>query len=200
MKEKSVSQRLVVIGASAGGPATILSLIQDLPENTPGIVIVQHLCKGFAARMAAYLDERCVMAVKEARNGEMVLNGTVYLAGGDRHLKVVKRGNAYFLVYGGSSRINGVCPAVDVLFSSAVCAGADAMGVILTGFGKDGARGLLDMRRAGARTIVQTAGSCVSSSMPLEAKKLGAAEQELSLEEITGRIRLFSQRIKRLER
>lgn len=116
----------------------------------------------------------------------------VYLAGGDRHLKVTKRGGAYFLLYEDGGRINGVRPAVDVLFSSATCAGADAMGIILTGFGKDGAQGLLDMRRAGARTIVQKVESCANSSMPAEAKKKGGAEMELAPQEITACMELFS--------
>lgn len=192
MKETSVSRKIIVIGASAGGPATILSLIRELPESTPGIIIVQHLCKGFAARMAAYMDACCAMSVKEARNGEIVLDGTVYLAGGDRHLKLTKRGEAYFLIYEDSDRINGVRPAVDVLFSSAACAKEDAMGIILTGFGNDGAYGLLEMRRAGARTVVQKAESCASSSMPTEAKKKGGAEMELEPEEITACMMLFA--------
>lgn len=192
MKEKQASRRLIVIGASAGGPAIILSLIRELPESTPGIIIVQHLCKGFAVRMADYLDTRCAMNVKVARNGEMVMDGTVYLAEGDRHLKVAKRGQAYFMTYADGSKINGVRPAVDVLFSSAACAGADAMGIILTGFGKDGAQGLLEMRRAGAHTIVQKAESCASNSMPAEAKKKGGAEMELAPKEITACMMLFS--------
>ena len=193
MKKKQASRRLIVIGASVGGPATILSLIRELPESTPGIIIVQHLCKGFAAHMADYLDTYCAMKVKEARNGEMVLSGTVYLAGGDRHLKVVKRGGIYYLTYEDGARINGVRPAVDVLFSSAACAGADAMGIILTGFGQDGAQGLLDMRRAGAYTIVQKAESCASSSMPTEAKKTGGAQIELAPHKITACMVLFSE-------
>ena len=192
MKEQSVSKKLIVIGASAGGPSTILSIIRELPESTPGIIIVQHLCKGFAGRMADYLDAYCAMKVKVARNGEMVLNGTVYLAGGNRHLKVAKCAGAYFLSYEDGDWVNGVRPAVDVLFSSAACAGADAMGIILTGFGRDGAQGLLEMRSAGAHTIVQEAESCASSSMPTEAKKKGGAEMELTPQEITACMALFS--------
>ena len=194
MKEKPASQKLIVIGASAGGPSTILSIIRDLPASTPGIGIGQHLCKGFAARMAVYLDAYCTMKVKAARTGEMVPSGTVYVAEDDRHLKVVKRGGGYFLVYEDGEKINGVRPAVDVLFSSAACAGADALGIILTGFGKDGAQGLLEMQRAGASTIVQKAESCVSSSMPTEAKKKGGAKMERTPQEITATMLLFSKK------
>lgn len=186
------SKKLILIGASTGGPGILLKILRDLPETTPGIVIVQHLCEGFSVRLAEYLDQQCRMKVKEAGDPEAVCCGTVYVAPGGRHLKLKKGGQGYVMVRSGRERRNGVCPSADVLFESAACAGRDAMGIILSGMGKDGAQGLLAMYNSGAVTICQNEKSSPIYGMPMEAKRAGGVMEELPPELIVDRILRFS--------
>lgn len=192
--ESGISHRLIVIGASAGGPGILLGILKKLPETTPGIVVVQHICEGFTSHLVNFMDYQCRMKVREASDLEPLCDGTVYLAAGRNHLKVMKGKTGFYLRYSGKDLCNGVCPSADVLFSSAVCAGKDGMGIILSGMGKDGAQGLLKMRRAGALTIGQDQASSPVYGMPCEAKKAGAVMKECTPEQIVEQILRFSGR------
>jgi two-component system, chemotaxis family, protein-glutamate methylesterase/glutaminase len=178
------ADRIIAIGASTGGTTALRAILPLLPEDSPGILIVQHMPAGFTRLFAESLDRDCRVRVKEACDGETVMRGTAYVAPGDFHLRLSGKPGAYSLSVFSGPKVNGHRPAVDVLFSSAaVCARGMAVGLVLTGMGKDGANGLLEMRRAGARCLAQDEDSSVVFGMPKEAFACGAAERLVPLDE-----------------
>ncbi len=180
---------IVAIGASTGGTEAIFSVVKNYGTDIPGIVIVQHMPPGFTGMYAKRLNDQCRIQVKEARTGDRVLPGHALIApGGDMHMHLVKVNGAYQVEVKKGPKVNGHCPSVDVLFDSvAKVAGAHAVGIILTGMGGDGAKGLLAMRKAGARTIGQDESTCVVYGMPKVAYDLGAVEYQEKLNDIAGR-------------
>lgn len=181
--------RIVAIGASTGGTEAIFEVIKRFKRDIPGVVIVQHMPPGFTKMYADRLNNQCEVAVKEAKTGDRVLQGQVLIAPGDRHMRVVKVGNEYQVECKGTDRVNGHCPSVDVLFSSvAKVAGKKAVGVILTGMGGDGAKGLLEMSKAGALTVGQDEASCVVYGMPKVAYDIGAVQNRVTLTAIAGKV------------
>lgn len=180
---------IVAIGASTGGTEAILDVVKEYGTDIPGIVVVQHMPPGFTAMYAKRLNDQCRMRVKEARTGDRVLPGHVLIApGGDEHMQLVKVNGVYQVECKKGPKVNGHCPSVDVLFESvAKVAGRDAVGIILTGMGGDGAKGLLAMRKAGARTIGQDESTCVVYGMPKVAYDLGAVEYQEKLSDIPKR-------------
>ena len=180
---------IVAIGASTGGTEAIFSVAKDFGTDIPGIVVVQHMPPGFTSMYAKRLDDQCRIQVKEAQTGDRVLPGHMLIApGGDAHMRLVKVNGVYQVEVKQGPRVNGHCPSVDVLFESvARVAGANALGIILTGMGGDGAKGLLSMRKAGARTIGQDESTCVVYGMPKVAYDLGAVEHQEKLTDIAGR-------------
>ena len=184
------SEKLVIVGASTGGTEAIRALLQPLPADSPAILITQHMPAGFTRSFAKRLDTLCAVTVSEAEHGERVLPGHVYLApGGERHMKLARSGANYVIDLIEGPPVNRHRPAVDVLFESAAeVAGRNAVGVLLTGMGKDGAAGMLKMRHAGASTLAQDEASCVVYGMPREAVALGAVEEIAGLDVMTERI------------
>lgn len=192
MTEKKAGNKLIVIGASIGGPGILLQITKKLPADTPPIVVVQHICEGFSKQMSEWMDQQCNMHVKEAEDGEIICNGTIYIAKFGKHLVVKKLGACYMLHYETGKREHGVCPSIDQLFGSATCAGKDAMGILLSGMGKDGANGMLAMQKQGAYTIGQDSHTSVIYGIAKEAQLLGAVTEELPAEQITERIMQFA--------
>lgn len=186
----SSSEKLVIVGASTGGTEAIREVLQPLPPDSPAILITQHMPAGFTRSFAQRLDALCAVTVREAVHGERVLPGHVYLApGGDTHMRLGRSGANYVIELEASEPVNRHRPSVDVLFNSAaVAAGKNAIGVILTGMGKDGAAGMLAMHRAGAHTIAQDEASCVVFGMPREAIAIGAADEVVPLSAMSERI------------
>lgn len=184
------SEKLVMIGASTGGTEAIRQVLQPLPADSPAVLITQHMPAGFTRSFAQRLDALCSVTVREAADGERVLPGHVYLApGGEAHMRLGRSGANYVIELDPAPPVNRHRPSVDVLFhSAAVAAGRNAIGVILTGMGKDGAAGLLEMRRAGARTLAQDEASCVVFGMPREAILAGAADEVVPLRTMSERI------------
>lgn len=183
------SEKIIIIGASTGGTEAIRQVLEPLPANSPAILIAQHMPSGFTHSFAERLDRLCRVRVKEAENGERVLPGHVYIAPGDWHMRLSRSGANYVIALDASEPVNRHRPSVDVLFRSAAsCAGRNALGVILTGMGKDGAAGLADMRRAGAHTVAQNEASCVVFGMPREAIALGGADTVVALTDIAGHL------------
>ena len=183
-------QELVVaIGASTGGTEAIFDVVKNYGTDIPGIVVVQHMPPGFTKMYAKRLNDQCRIRAKEAQTGDRVLPGTLLLApGGDMHMHLVKVNGVYQVDIKRGPRVNGHCPSVDVLFESvAKVAGPKAVGIILTGMGGDGAKGLLQMRKAGARTIGQDESTCVVYGMPKVAYDLGAVEHQEKLSDIARR-------------
>lgn len=180
------TEKIVVIGASTGGTEAIKQVLETLPPDMPGMLITQHMPAGFTRSFAQRLNSLCALTVSEARDGERVLPGHVYLApGGEQHLRLARSGANYVIELEASAPVNRHRPSVDVLFhSAAAVAGRNAIGVILTGMGKDGAAGMLAMRRAGAHTLAQDESSCVVYGMPREAVQAGAVEQIVPLAQI----------------
>lgn len=180
---RKMSEAVTAIGASTGGTEALLAVLERLPADAPGVVVVQHMPEQFTRQFAARLDRRCAVRVKEAEDGDRVLPGHVLIApGGARHMELARSGAHTYVRLVGSPPVNHHRPSVDVLFDS--CArslGPNAVGVLLTGMGADGAAGLLAMRRAGARTIAQDEATCVVFGMPKEAIACGAAEFVLPL-------------------
>jgi two-component system chemotaxis response regulator CheB len=180
------TERVLAIGSSTGGVQAIEYVLTRLPRTTPGIVIVQHMPESFTAAFSARLNTLCEMEVKEARDGDRVMPGRVLIAPGGRHMQLVRSGAQYQVTVRDGPLVNRHKPSVDVLFKSvAQHAGRNAAAVILTGMGDDGARGLLDMRQAGARTAAQDEASCVVFGMPREAIRLGAADEVLALGQVS---------------
>jgi two-component system chemotaxis response regulator CheB len=178
----SATHKVVAIGASTGGTEALKDLLSPLPADFPGIVIVQHMPEAFTRQFAERLDSACRIRVQEAKDGDRILPGHALLAPGGHHMAVVRRGLENSVrVYRGE-RVNRHLPSVDVLFSS--CArqlGCNALGVILTGMGADGAKGMLEMKQAEAFTIAQDESTCVVYGMPREAVQLGAVDEVLPL-------------------
>lgn len=180
---------LILIGASTGGTEALKEVLTALPENTPGILIVQHMPPSFTGSFARRLDSLCRIHVKEAEHGDRVRPGTAYVAPGHSHLLVKKNGTGYLAELSQADPVNRHRPSVDVLFhSAAACAGHHAIGVILTGMGKDGAAGMLAMKRAGAWNIAQDQASCVVYGMPREAVALRAVDEVAPLSGIGVRL------------
>jgi two-component system chemotaxis response regulator CheB len=185
----SSTEKVILIGASTGGVEALNHLILQMPPDSPAILITQHMPEQFTASFARRLDSVASIRVSEARDGERALPGHAYIAPGDRHLRLSRSGANYTCNVKGTDRVSGHCPSVDVLFHSAAeSAGKNAIGVILTGMGKDGADGLLAMRRSGARTLGQDEASCVVYGMPKVAHEIGATEAELPLTRIAQEI------------
>jgi two-component system chemotaxis response regulator CheB len=183
------SEKLIIIGASTGGTEAIRAVLEPLPANSPAILITQHMPGGFTRSFAERLNRLCNITVKEASDGERVLPGHAYIAPGDAHLKLARSGANYVARLDDGPPVNRHRPSVDVLFHSAATqAGRNAIGVILTGMGKDGAAGLLEMRQAGSATLAQDEASCVVFGMPREAIALGGAVEVIGLDEIPERL------------
>ena len=186
------SEKLIIIGASTGGTEAIKEFLVQLPPDCPGILITQHMPPGFTRSFANRLDKLSRISVKEAEGGERVLPGHAYLAPGDAHLQLVRSGANYMTKLDQGPPVNRHRPSVDVLFhSAAVSAGKNAVGVILTGMGKDGAAGMLEMRKAGAYNLAQDETSCVVFGMPKEAIAIGATHEVAPLHDLPGRVLEF---------
>ncbi|MBP2627653.1 MAG: chemotaxis response regulator protein-glutamate methylesterase [Firmicutes bacterium] len=177
---------IIAIGASTGGTEAIYEIIHALPRDMPGIVVVQHMPPVFTAMYAKRLNNSCQMEVKEAQSGDIITPGKVLIApGGDYHMHINRKGSTYMVECIKGEKMNGHCPSVDVLFNSvADKAGANAIGVILTGMGYDGAKGLLKMRKAGAMTIGQDEQSSIVYGMPKVAYDIGAVCKQVMLKNI----------------
>lgn len=185
----SSSEKLIIIGASTGGTEAIREFLQQMPSDCPGILIVQHMPEGFTRSFAQRLDSLCRISVKEAEGGERVLPGHAYLAPGHSHLQLAKSGANYVTKLDQGPPVNRHRPSVDVLFDSAALhAGKNALGVILTGMGKDGAAGMLKMREAGAVNFAQDEASCIVYGMPREAVAAGAVHEIAPLAQLPGRV------------
>jgi two-component system chemotaxis response regulator CheB len=185
----------VVLGSSTGGTQAIESVLMALPADAPGIAIVQHMPEKFTAMYAERLDGVCAMRVREARDGDRLERGLVLIAPGGRHLQLRKAGGQYFAVVLDGPPVNRHKPSVDVLFRSAAdCAGADALAIILTGMGDDGARGMKLLHDKGARTVAQDEASCVVFGMPKEAIAIGAVDEVMPLAHVARAILRFDQR------
>ena len=179
------SEKIVAIGASTGGVEALQNLLLAFPPDSPAIVITQHMPAMFTASFATRLNQLCSLTVSQAKNGERVLPGHVYLAPGGYHLELARNGANYVCRVHEEAPVSGHRPSVDVLFRSvAHAAGANAVGIILTGMGKDGAMGLLEMRAAGASTVGQDEATCVVYGMPKAAFDCGAVAIELPLNKI----------------
>lgn len=182
-------EAVIAIGASTGGTEAIASIVKEFDTNIPGVVIVQHMPKGFTEMFAKRLNDQSRVVVKEAKTGDVVQQGQVLVApGGDSHMQLVKMNGGYQVMLKPGPKVNGHCPSVDVLFQSvANVVGDKAIGIILTGMGGDGAKGLLAMRNAGARTIGQDESTCVVYGMPKVAYDLGAVECQEKLQDVAKR-------------
>lgn len=177
---KDDTDRIIAIGASTGGTEALAKVIRGFGSDIPGTVVVQHMPPGFTAMYAERLNNESRVYVKEARTGDILEKGVVLIAPGDAHLRVTKVNGMYRAECKKEARVNGHCPSVDVLFHSvAKTAGDKAIGVILTGMGADGAKGLLQMRRTGAETIGQDEASCVVYGMPKVAYDIGAVKYQM---------------------
>ena len=188
------TDRLIAMGLSTGGVQTMEALLTALPRSTAGIVIVQHMPEQFTASLAARLNGLCAMEVSEARDGDRVMTGRVLIAPGGRHMQVERQGGQYRVKISDGPLVKRHRPSVDVLLKSVAHAvGSNAMGLLLTGMGDDGANGLLEMRKSGAHTIAQDEASSVVWGMPAEAIKLGAACQVLPLGAMAGHMIRFSE-------
>jgi len=182
---KETTERIVALGTSTGGTQALEYVLTALPRTCPGIVVVQHMPEKFTAAFAARLDSLCKVTVNEAVHGQRLLPGHVLIAPGGKHMMLGRSGAYYYTDVTDGPLVNRHKPSVDVLFRSvAKFAGANAIGVIMTGMGDDGARGLLEMREAGAMTAAQDEASCVVFGMPKEAIALGGAKNILPLSRI----------------
>jgi two-component system chemotaxis response regulator CheB len=188
------TDRIVAIGTSTGGTQALETVLTALPRISPGIVIVQHMPEKFTALFAERLNSICQIEVREAQNGDRVMPGLALIAPGGRHMQIKRSGAQYIAEVIDGPLVNRHRPSVDVLFRSAAkFAGKNALGIIMTGMGGDGSRGLKEMRDAGADTIAQDEQSCVVFGMPKEAIKLGAAARVLPLQCIAGAIQAYYQ-------
>ncbi len=183
------SEKLIIIGASTGGTEAIKDFLMQMPSDCPGILITQHMPEGFTRSFAKRLDSLCRISVREAEGGERVLPGHAYIAPGHSHLLLVRSGANYMTQLDTGAPVNRHRPSVDVLFnSSAQAAGKNAVGVILTGMGKDGALGMLAMKQAGAHNFAQDEASCVVFGMPREAIAIGATHEVGALQALPGMV------------
>ncbi|MDQ7979086.1 chemotaxis response regulator protein-glutamate methylesterase [Paraburkholderia sp. SARCC-3016] len=183
------TEKLIIVGASTGGTEAIREVLVPLPPDAPAVLIAQHMPPGFTRSFAQRLNGLCRITVKEAEHGERVLPGHAYIAPGHAHLLLARSGANYIAHLSDEPPVNRHRPSVDVLFRSAAQhAGKNAIGVILTGMGRDGAAGLLDMRRAGAYTLAQDEASCIVFGMPREAIAMGAADDISPLADMSRRV------------
>ncbi len=181
-RELRITDRIVCIGSSTGGTETLRDVLEQLPANAPGIAIVQHMPERFTAAFARRLNSLCAMEIKEAEDGDELTSGRVLIAPGNRHMLLQRVGTRYQAAIKDGPPVTRHRPSVDVLFRSAAQnAAGNAMGIIMTGMGDDGARGLLEMRNAGALTLAQDEESCVVFGMPKEAIAAGAVERIANL-------------------
>lgn len=179
------TNKVIVVGASTGGTKALEVFLEALPQNTPGIVIVQHMPEHFTRSFAKRLDGLCLLNVKEAENNDSVIPGRALIAPGNRHVVLKRSGARYYVEVKDGPLVSRHRPSVDVLFrSTARYAGQNAIGILMTGMGSDGAKGLLEIKTAGGKTVAQDEESCVVFGMPKEAVNLGAAEHILPLEDI----------------
>lgn len=179
------TEKIIAMGMSTGGTTALERVLVELPATLPAIAVVQHMPEKFTAAFAERLDRLCALQVREARDGDRLLPGTVLIAPGGRHLQVRRNGAQYQAEVRDGPPVNRHRPSVDVLFRSvAQCAGRNALGILMTGMGDDGARGLVQMRESGARTVAQDEASCVVFGMPREAIRMGGAERVLGLSDI----------------
>ena len=182
---KETTNKVIAMAASTGGTEALRSILVNLPPTIPGVVVVQHMPPNFTKAFAERLNQQCRLDVSEAQNGDSVVSGRVLIAAGNGHLLLKRSGARYYVSVKDGPMVNHQRPSADVLFkSTAENAGANALGIILTGMGADGARGLLQMKAAGAMTIAQDEKSCVIYGMPKEAVKCGAAGKVVSLNRI----------------
>ncbi|MFA5596958.1 MAG: chemotaxis response regulator protein-glutamate methylesterase [Pusillimonas sp.] len=186
----STTEKIIAIGASTGGTEAIKHVLMPLPANSPAIMITQHMPAGFTKSFVNRLDTLCAVRVHEAEDGQRVLPGHVYLApGGVAHMKLARSGANYVVRLEESEPVNRHRPSVDVLFNSvAEVAGKNAVGALLTGMGKDGALGMLAMKKAGAATFAQDEASCVVFGMPREALLIGAADEAVPLAQMSEKL------------
>ena len=183
------TDKVIAIGASTGGTEALRYFLRNAPANSPGILITQHMPPGFTKSFADQLNTICEVTVKEAADGERVMRGHAYIAPGGKHMELYRSGAKYFIKVRDGVLVNRHKPSVEVLFNSvAAHAGQNAVGIIMTGMGRDGAEGLLNMKEAGARTIAQDEKSCVVFGMPKEAIKIGAADQIMSLQDMPRKV------------
>lgn len=183
------SNKVIAIGASTGGTEALKKVLIKMPPNSPGIVIVQHMPANFTTAFAARLNDLCQISVKEAQDNDSVTPGMALLAPGNFHMILRRSGARYYVEVKTGPMVHHQRPAVDILFkSTAKYVGSNAIGVILTGMGSDGAEGLLEMKKAGASTIAQDEKSCVVFGMPKEAIKLGAADKIVALDLIASEV------------
>lgn len=181
------TEKVIAVGASTGGTEALRVFLEALPADSPGIVIVQHMPEMFTRQFANRLDSTCKVSVKEAAQGDSVLRGHVLIAPGNRHMILKRSGARYYVEINDGPAVNRHRPSVDVLFRSvAQYAGRNSMGILMTGMGDDGAKGLLEMKTAGAMTIAQDERTSVVFGMPREAIRLGAATKVMALEDIAG--------------
>jgi two-component system chemotaxis response regulator CheB len=190
------TDKVIVIGASTGGTEAIRQIVTQFPAASPGVVIVQHMPAGFTRMFAERLNGICAMQVKEAETGDRVMSGRILIAPGDRQMRVKRSGAIYKVVCQAEEKVSNHCPSVDVLMHSvAEHVGANAVGIMLTGMGADGADGMLAMRKAGSRNMAQDEESCVVFGMPREAYNRGGATEYVPLNEIAQRtIRLITEK------
>lgn len=186
---------IIAIGASTGGTEALRTVLEALPANSPGIVIVQHMPEKFTAAFARRLDASCAVTVKEAEDGDVLLPGHVLIAPGNQHMLLVRNGPRYSVKIEEGPHVSRHRPSVDVLFrSTAQAVGRNALGMLLTGMGDDGARGLLEMRQMGSPTLAQDEASCVVFGMPKEAIQRGAASRVLPLDKMADEITAFARK------
>jgi two-component system chemotaxis response regulator CheB len=184
----SSTEKLIVIGASTGGTEAIKDILTKLPADAPGVLVAQHMPEHFTKSFADRLNSLCKISVKEAEHNERILPGYAYIAPGHSHLLLRRSGARYIAVLNQGPLVNRHRPSVDVLFRSAAnVAGANALGIILTGMGKDGVQGMLEMKQAGSHTIAQDEASCVVFGMPREAIAAGGVREVLPLQNIARR-------------
>lgn len=185
MNVEVTTEKVISIGASTGGTQAIREILTNLPYDTSGIVIVQHMPETFTTSFAARLDELCKITVAEAKDGDSVLRGKALIAPGNKHMLLKRSGTKYYVEVKEGPFVNRHRPSVDVLFrSTARYAGKNAVGILLTGMGADGAKGMLEMKETGAFTIAQDEASSVVYGMPLAAVKLGAVHKSMNLKQI----------------
>ncbi|WP_090668251.1 protein-glutamate methylesterase/protein-glutamine glutaminase [Aureimonas jatrophae] len=187
------TDKVVVVGASTGGTEALRHLLEPLPVDCPGIAVVQHMPAGFTSAFAKRLDSLCRIEVREAVTGDRLMPGLALIAPGNHHLLLQRSGAQYHVEVREGPLVSRHRPSVDVLFRSAArSAGANALGIIMTGMGDDGAKGMLELRQTGARTVGQDEASCIVYGMPKEAMKAGAVEEEMPLGKLSAEIVRFS--------
>jgi two-component system chemotaxis response regulator CheB len=187
-RKYSSTEKLIVIGASTGGTEAIKEILNKLPADAPGVLVAQHMPEHFTKSFADRLNSLCKISVKEAEHNERILPGFAYIAPGNSHLLINRSGARYMVALNQGPLVNRHRPSVDVLFRSAAnVAGANALGIILTGMGKDGVQGMLEMKQAGSHTIAQDEASCVVFGMPKEAIAAGGVREVLPLQNIARR-------------